>query len=120
MDLKTQLGRRVAELRLRAQLTQAQLAERLGVATETISRLERGVVLPSLETMNDLAAALGVDLSELFSFPERPSPRQAAMESLLSTTRRMTVEQIDAVTAVACILALWKPARASRSGAQGP
>ena len=46
-------------------LTQAQLAEALGVDTETLSRFERGKHLPSLKTLERLAALLVVPLSDL-------------------------------------------------------
>ncbi|MBK9219703.1 MAG: helix-turn-helix transcriptional regulator [Uliginosibacterium sp.] len=68
-DTSRLLGRRLAAqiaLRRRAhQLSQDQLAEQLGVATETISRFERGATLPSLVTVQRLAEALGVRIADL-------------------------------------------------------
>jgi len=49
------VGRRVAKLRKDKQLTQAQLAELLDVASETISRLERGISIPSLKTFENIS-----------------------------------------------------------------
>ena len=51
------------EARLRAGLTQAELAERSGTARSQISRYERGDVLPSLETLRRLVRACGLELS---------------------------------------------------------
>ena len=64
--IERRLGRRVAELRKLAGLTQAQLAERLDVATETISRLERGAAVPSLARLEGMAGEFGVEMWELF------------------------------------------------------
>ena len=50
------------EARLRAGLTQAELAERAGTARSQISRYERGDVLPSLETLRRLVGACGLEL----------------------------------------------------------
>jgi len=50
------------EARLRAGLTQAELAERSGTARSQISRYERGDVLPSLETLRRLVRACGLEL----------------------------------------------------------
>jgi transcriptional regulator with XRE-family HTH domain len=47
--------------RVRAGLTQAQLAAVLGCSTTQIARLERGERLPSLPFLVDMAAALGLD-----------------------------------------------------------
>ena len=68
-DVRKALGIRIKELRLAAGRTQAQLAEALEVQTETISRLERGHSLPSVETMLRIAKALDTDLSRLFDLP---------------------------------------------------
>ncbi len=59
------LGRNIAQARQRKGLTQAQLAERLEVNTETISRFERGFTLPSLETLDRLATTLQVRMGGL-------------------------------------------------------
>lgn len=59
------LGKRVREHRLARGLTQGQLAEKVGVETETISRLERGSTLPSLLKIEELAATLQTSLTDL-------------------------------------------------------
>jgi transcriptional regulator with XRE-family HTH domain len=59
-------GERIRRLRLRAGMTQESLAQRVGVTTHTIWRLERGPTFnPRLETLRALAKALGVPLKEL-------------------------------------------------------
>jgi transcriptional regulator with XRE-family HTH domain len=49
-------GARLA--RMRAGLTQADVAERIGVATEVYGRMERGKMLPSVPTLLRLCMAL--------------------------------------------------------------
>ena len=46
--------------RLRANLTQAQLAERLGTTQSAIARLETGQSTPTVDTLCKLAAVLGI------------------------------------------------------------
>jgi transcriptional regulator with XRE-family HTH domain len=65
--LADHLGQNIASLRKRRNWTQSQLAERIGVDTETISRFERGATLPSLLTLERLAHALKVPLAELLT-----------------------------------------------------
>ncbi|MGH9116200.1 MAG: helix-turn-helix domain-containing protein [Acidimicrobiales bacterium] len=55
-------GDLIREARLRAGLTQAELASRLGKAQSEIARWERGEVQPSLETLRTVVRACGLDL----------------------------------------------------------
>jgi transcriptional regulator with XRE-family HTH domain len=66
--LKKKLGVRVAELRRRKNLTQEQLAERVGRSVEFISLVERGVNSPSVAGLEKFAKALGVEVKDLFHF----------------------------------------------------
>lgn len=59
--LQRTMAERIKALRLSAGLTQEQLAEKAGIGPEHLSRLERGVTVPSLEAVVDLAVALGVE-----------------------------------------------------------
>jgi transcriptional regulator with XRE-family HTH domain len=85
MDTRQKLGRRIKELRKKADLTQEQLAERVQIAPRHLSRLERGVHFPSLDTLEMIAINLRVPLKEFFIFPEDETPdmlRTRLMQSL--------------------------------------
>lgn len=69
--LQKLLGTRIYELRKRANLTQAQFAERANVSNDTISRIERRIRSPSFEVLERLAKALDVEVRELFNFSNR-------------------------------------------------
>lgn len=66
MTLTKRFGSRLRKLRHAAGLSQEQLAERLGVSTETISNLERGIHAPNFLRLEQLANGLQVDVMELF------------------------------------------------------
>ena len=51
-------------------LTQAQLAERIGVSRKTINTVENGIFVPSTIIALKLAAALGEPVERLFSLVE--------------------------------------------------
>lgn len=68
--LQEKLGRRVAELRRASRLTQEQLAEAVGCSVEFVSLVERGVNAPSIANLERFAAALQVEIRELFTFRE--------------------------------------------------
>ncbi|MBV7515889.1 helix-turn-helix domain-containing protein, partial [Pseudomonas sp. PDM25] len=49
------VGRAIAKQRSRRGLTQEEVAERLGVGNEAVSRIERGIVMPNIERLLELA-----------------------------------------------------------------
>jgi len=61
---------RIKEFRARHDLTQAQLADQLGVRRETISFVEQGKYNPSLRLAHRIAVALKSSLDELYIFDE--------------------------------------------------
>lgn len=65
--LAVRLGKGLAEKRKQIGWTQACVAEKIGVDTETVSRFERGVSLPSLLTLEKLSLALNSSVADLFA-----------------------------------------------------
>ena len=61
---------RIKEFRARYDMTQDDLARKVGVRRETISFLERGRYNPSLKLAHDVAVALGTTIDELFIFED--------------------------------------------------
>ena len=57
---------RLREERTRRNLTQAQLAELVGVSRKTINTVENGIFIPSTVLALRLARALGTTVEELF------------------------------------------------------
>ncbi|TBN56228.1 transcriptional regulator [Glaciihabitans arcticus] len=51
------------------EMTQADLAERVGVTRQTIIAIEQGKYSPSLEMAFQIARAFGVPLDEVFQYP---------------------------------------------------
>ena len=71
------LQENIYTLRRKAGLSQEQLAERLEVTRQTISKWEGGHSVPDLEKLQAMAAVFGVTLDELTGM-ELPMPRQQA------------------------------------------
>jgi len=61
---------RIKEFRARFDLTQEDLAKKVGVRRETIVFLEKGKYNPSLRLARDVAKALNAKIEELFVFEE--------------------------------------------------
>jgi transcriptional regulator with XRE-family HTH domain len=62
---RTAFAARLRELREKAGLTQAQLAQRSGLHLSAVTRFEQGLREPSLESAASLAGALGVTCDAL-------------------------------------------------------
>jgi UDP-N-acetylglucosamine 1-carboxyvinyltransferase len=73
---KRDVGRRVAELRERAGLTQDQLAARMACTDKYIQKVERGGYNLTLETLVKLAKALGARWRELCRAPQSRARRR--------------------------------------------
>ena len=66
---------RIKELRARYDLTQEELAKKVGVRRETIVFLEKGKYNPSLKLAYDIAKVLKSKIEEVFIFEEEFSSR---------------------------------------------
>ena len=64
---------RIKEYRAKYDLTQEDLANRVGVRRETIVFLEKGKYNPSLKLAHDVATALNAKIDDLFIFDEKES-----------------------------------------------
>lgn len=60
------LGESIANRRHKAGMRQEDLAGILGIATDTVSRMEKGRFAPKMERLPDIADALGCSVADLF------------------------------------------------------
>jgi putative transcriptional regulator len=66
---KTRIANRIRELRFHNnEMTQAELAERIGVTRQTVIAMEQGKYSPSLEVAFRTALALGAPLTDVFQY----------------------------------------------------
>ncbi|MHA1339787.1 MAG: helix-turn-helix domain-containing protein [Promethearchaeota archaeon] len=70
------LKNNLKKIREQKGLTQAQLAEKVGVTRQTIYYLEAGKYMPSLKLALLLADALDVSINDLFALEEEDKPKQ--------------------------------------------
>ena len=61
-----ELGKKIRQLRFRAGLTQEQLAEKLGIGAQSVSKWENAVAMPDITTLPVLAEVFGVSIDDLF------------------------------------------------------
>jgi transcriptional regulator with XRE-family HTH domain len=66
--VKKLLGARIKELRKQRKLSQDQLSEKVDIDPKHLSRLEVGNSFPSLDTLDNIAKSLGVEMKDFFEF----------------------------------------------------
>lgn len=71
MGRPTRVTNRIRVLRFaNDEMTQAELAERIGVTRQTVIAIEKGRYSPSLEMAFQIARTFDVPLDEVFQYPE--------------------------------------------------
>ena len=71
MSVAQTIGQRIKEARIKAKLSQKELANRLGVSASLIGQYENHVRVPKYETQKKIANALGVDPYVIFNDSQR-------------------------------------------------
>jgi len=101
MDRTRQFGLMLRTLREARGLTQEDLAELIDRSVPSVSKLERGVAFPKLETLIRLSEKLNVPLRELtapFDASDPIDPARLPLEAeILTTTRRLSLRDLEIV-----------------------
>jgi transcriptional regulator with XRE-family HTH domain len=74
--LNLRVARRIAEVRRSLDLTQRELADRLDIAVRNYQRIEHGAQNLTLEMIENVAEALGIDATELLVPPSREAMKR--------------------------------------------
>ena len=59
------IGKFIAECRKKVNLTQVQMADKLGITDKAVSKWERGITMPDTSIMLQLCDILGISVNEL-------------------------------------------------------
>lgn len=88
MDQK-KIGRFICSLRKEKQLTQEQLAEKLGVSINAVSKWERGLSFPDVSLYKDLCNELDINIEELINGEKSKSStaKEKAIISVVKTNK---------------------------------
>ena len=79
------IGNKIRQLRYKASLTQEQLAEKLGVTAQSVSKWENAVSMPDISLLPDIAEVFGTSIDELFDL--------TADQKLKRIENRMDIEE---------------------------
>ena len=72
-NIQTELGKRIRQLRKIKGFSQETFAEKIEIATNTLSSIETGNAFMTSQTLEKILETLDITASELFSFPEKVS-----------------------------------------------
>ena len=107
--MKKTLGALIAKTRKEKGMTQLELAEKMGVTDKAVSKWERDLSCPDIQSLPLLAQVLDLSLEELMQGEEksRPAPKEAG--ALVSTILRGVALAMGAATAVLSFLEALPP-----------
>ena len=71
-----QFGQFIAGIRKEKKMTQAELAQQIHVTDKAVSRWERGLGFPDIQTLEPLAQALGITVLELMRSEKKETEEQ--------------------------------------------
>lgn len=87
--MNIEIGKKIRLLRLGKGMTQEQLAEKLCVTAQSVSKWENDVTAPDIALLPQISVELGVTIDELFSITDEA--RLCRIERLLETSSESTV-----------------------------
>lgn len=98
--IAVRIGLNIAEARKAVSRTQADVAECLGIDTGSLSRIERGVIMPSVPMLDRIADELDVGLWQLLGTASSSSVAMAEniaglLERLNPSERLFLLEEIE-------------------------
>lgn len=106
MDVKNRVAMRIKVIRKRRGLSQEDMAALINRSPDTISNLERGVSLPTYETLDELAKGLKVPLADFFLDDDTETAiRAEAMARLTDAARQLDDRTLHTAAAIVEVLA---------------
>lgn len=91
--MNIEIGAKIKSLRLARSMTQEQLAQKLGLSAQAVSKWESGTNIPDIQILPDLSAIFGVSIDELFSMTD--DCRMERIENMIYDVRMLTGEEFS-------------------------
>lgn len=78
------MGEIISTLRKEKGMTQKELAEKLNITDKAVSKWERDVACPDINTLTKLAEILGVSLDELMNSKSKPTSKNRKTQEIVN------------------------------------
>ncbi len=101
-QLAVLVGQAIARQRILSGLTQEEVAERLRIGSEAVSRIERGVVIPNIARLLEMAEIFGCGAAELLGDVSPLADDQARrisrlLEPLSPPDQRLILDMLESL-----------------------
>ena len=97
MNIKKQLGAKIKRLRIKKGLTQEQFAEKIDIATRTLSGIETGENFLTADTLEKILDVLNVSSSELFAVEHLKSQEDLVNEIITDVQNLKDQQKIETI-----------------------
>lgn len=96
------IGKRIKGLRMAMKLTQSQFAELVGLSEDSIGKVERGISVPTIDTLIKMAEGLKVTMAELLEEPQQKAEgKNKILNDFIKYLRTKTPDDIRLIHEVA-------------------
>ena len=107
--MKKTLGTMIAELRKQHGMTQLELAEKMGVTDKAVSKWERDLSCPDINSLPTLAEILGVSVEELMQIKkeaaeEKETPKVSKVAEIMEIAPKAVAMAMGVAVTVLTIL----------------
>ena len=102
--MKKTLGTMIAELRKQRGMTQLELAEKMGVTDKAVSKWERDLSCPDINSIPNLAEILGVSVEELMQSKKEADTPVSKMAEIMEIAPKAVAMAMGIAVTVLTIL----------------
>ena len=93
--LRKTFGNRIRKLRKDAGLTQEQFAERVGLDTQHLCKMENGIHFPKVKNLLSIAEVFQVDISDLFLFEKTNDKKNNLISNIVLDLKKMSEYELE-------------------------
>ena len=102
--MKKTLGTMIAELRKQHGMTQLELAEKMGVTDKAVSKWERDLSCPDINSLPNLAEILGVSVEELMQIKKEAEGPVSKVSEIIEIALKAVAMAMGVAVTVLTIL----------------
>ena len=113
-----EFGRFIAGMRKEKKMTQAELAEKIHVTDKAVSRWERGLGFPDIQTIEPLAQALGISVLELMRSERQEKAKEEAAPEIQYTQKANNTRSAIGPSSYIPEPEIFQGSRKNRTGTQ--
>ena len=97
MEIMQKTAEQIKHLRRAAGLSQKSLADSAGLDPAFLGHIERCLKCPTIDTLNKIATALNISLSELFDFgcPKKCEKKDEAIKKISIMVNKLSPEEAE-------------------------